>query len=162
MIYALTFLLVTLVPANAAESAAAPETVDTRIAKIFTSKSCSDADAEPLKEADKEIEKFRKELKTKKALEKALKASLEFEQKSAMPVSLLNWVRALDPFLLPKGFPSKYALEGCAADLKTYSDTKTKAALEEWKACLGLAFSDDLPAEFAALESCLEKRPVQK
>jgi len=163
---ALRVLLLAAVAASAfAGSALAAEPpLESKIADLIAPGRCTDASVDPLAEARTRIDAFRKEKKTKKVLEKTFRTWLAEEQGTGKDVSALNWIRALDPNLLPSDFPARKAYIRCSAELRTLSDFRKRktpdaaAATEtvaDWRNCVRVTYVSSTPAEFTALAKCL-------
>lgn len=150
---------------NAAFAGTGPSPgLETRLAAIFDPKACVSPAGDPLAPARAEIDRFKRERKTTTAMRATLADWLARERKTGKDVPALNWVRALNPWLLPPKFPVRTVFEECASHLRTYSDAReaktpdAKAAndaIAQWKECVALAYNSEPPAEFALLTRCL-------
>ena len=141
-----------------------PTDLNARIVAALIPAQCLDLKIDPLDGARAEIEKLQKEKKTEAALAKVINGWLAEERKSGKDRPELNWIRALNPWLLPKGFPARPAFSRCASELRTYSDARTAqktdpaaiaAALGEWNDCLELIYPTEKPTAFTVILSCL-------
>lgn len=131
-----------------------------KVESTFEPGKCADPKADALETGRKLITRA---TVSKKFLEDWAKGELS----SAKDQAELNWIRALNPWILPENFTSRTAFTECAAHLRTYSDAKSNLdkkasvalatqSLEEWKACLRLVYPKGPPREFALLQSCLK------
>lgn len=143
---------------------AAEPSFETKVSELIAPGRCTNAATDPLSEARTRIDAFRREKKTKKALEETIRAWLADEQETGKDVSALNWIRALEPNLLPADFPARKAYIRCSAELKTLSDYRKRktpdaaAATEtiaDWRNCVQATYVSSTPAEFAAVAKCL-------
>lgn len=125
------------------------------LGKILTPELCKNGLEDPLQPLRAEISKFRKQYVSTEAMKTRLKALLEQEQKEGTDLAELNWIRAVNPWLLPSDFPGRPALTKCASELRNFSDTRLDVAIDEWKSCLDIAYPAEKPPEFAAIQKCL-------
>lgn len=131
-------------------------TADLReLGKILTPELCKNGLVDPLQPLRVEIGKFRKQYASTEEMKARLKALLEQEQKEGTDLAELNWIRALNPWLLPRDFPGRPALTKCASELRNFSDTRLDVAIDEWKNCLEIAYPAEKPPEFEAIQKCL-------
>jgi hypothetical protein len=159
-------VLITLALTLSAAFASAGETTEGRISSLLEDKHCAETGPDPLVAVRSEIDQLSATKQARKALSENFKTWLAQERKSGKDVPTLNWIRMINPWLLPSDFPTKPGFEECAASLKYYSDmreakdkTATAAALKEWKGCVDHAFAGTLPPEFTQLKNCLAGKP---
>lgn len=133
-----------------------------KIESTFLPEKCTDA-----KKSAFELELGRTLIPRDAVSQKAIIAWLKAEVSSGKDQPELNWIRALNPWVLPEDFTARTAFTECAAHLRTYSDAKSnlenqvstpiaEESLEKWKNCLRLVYPAGLPREFTLLQSCLK------
>jgi hypothetical protein len=161
-LFTLQILFTVLLPV--ASIAAPPLAIDAGVRAHLGEKECSDARVDPLVAIRDVLSHIRAGFKNAIEYQASLTTALATEQTSPKSVPDLNWIRALDPWALPEGFPARRAFERCASHLRTYTDLRAMKSpsgdvaevLTEWKSCVGLAFNQKSPPEFEALGKCLD------
>lgn len=155
-IYTITFLA--LFVSGSAIAAATPDLVG-KLTPLLNSDICQATGKNPIPLLRAEIDRLRKDRKSKPSLKDTIKAWQDDEEMAGKPNPNLGWLRALDPWTLPKDFASKTAFERCAATLTEIAESDVKASLvSDWTECVDLLYTGEKPAEFVSLRKCLEAR----
>lgn len=140
-------------------SGAAPIDVK-KIGEAFSLGKCNDPKMDVL-------ELGRKLLSTQTVSKKTVNTWLKEELSTGKDRPELNWIRAVNPWILPEDFTARTAFTECASHLRTYSDAKAHSgdpeakvlaaqSLERWKNCVSLVYLSELPPEFTQLQTCLK------
>jgi hypothetical protein len=127
--------------------------------QILSQKLCQDAQKDPVEALRVSLKKHQNEAKGPAAFQKRLEELLAQEIKTGKDSPDLNWIRAVDPWLLPTDFPTRPGFMRCAAELRTFSDTRLDSAVGEWNECVASLYPKTPPPEFESIRKCLTAVP---
>ncbi len=162
LILAVIGILGNVAPGSAL-AASTPSPAKVKVQKfeeIFTEKNCKPS-------ALPALEAARAAMTTHTTTSRMMNAWLNEEASSGHDQPDLNWVRAINPWILPEKFPARTSFTECASHLRNYSDAREKSgapaadafaakSLEDWSSCLRLVYPKGLPPEFSQMQTCLK------
>lgn len=123
---------------------------DLGIQKVLIPSLCENPKEDPVESIRKVLAK-----ESEKSIRKKASKWLSEEAKAKKDIPDLNWIRAVNPWLLPEDFPGRPGFVRCASELRTFSDTRDDSSVQEWTECVDSLYAEKRPPEFEALRTCL-------